>query len=141
MSDQPTPPADHHPTAPDPRKDNGAQHRSSHAKDTAFDHTMQQAQSHMNKPQRLFSRFIHIKFIASISDIVGGTIARPNTILYGALSVLVLTAVFYTAAKVYGYNLSGAESVAAFFLGWLIGMTIDYTQVLLRGGRQRNKRS
>jgi len=140
MQDQPTSsPDDQQSPAPE-RTSNRIERPSSHHKDTAFEHTMHQAESHMNQPQRLFSHFIHVKFIASVSDVVGGTIARPNTILYGALSVLVLTAVFYTAAKVYGYNLSGAESAAAFFLGWLIGMTIDYTQVLLRGGRQRNKR-
>lgn len=141
MPDQPTSSTnDQHNPAPE-RSSNSIERPSSRHRDAAFEHTMHQAESHMSQLQRLFSRFIHAKFIASVSDVVGGTIARPNTILYGALSVLVLTAVFYTAAKIYGYNLSGAESAAAFFLGWLIGMTIDYTQVLLRGGRQRNKRS
>lgn len=142
MPDQPTSATDHYQQSPAPEPtDSDAERSSPRNRDVAFSQTMQQAESHMNQPQRLFSRFIHGKFITSLSDVVGGTIARPNTIMYGALSVLIMTAAFYGAAKIYGYTLSGAESTAAFFLGWLIGMTIDYTQVLLRGGRQRNRRS
>lgn len=102
---------------------------------------MQQARSHMNPLQRMFSRFIHLRTVSFVSDMVGGTIARPNTILYGSIAAFVLTLVVYIIAKTHGYALAGSETLAAFFLGWLLGITIDYTHTLIRGGRESNTRS
>lgn len=109
--------------------------------DRAFQKTMQQARTHMSVGQRAFSRLLHLKAVEKISDTIGGTVARPNTVLYGSLAALILTTVIYVTAKYFGYPLSGSESMTAFIVGWCIGIVIDYTQVLLRGGPVTNKRS
>lgn len=113
-------------------------HIASHDKDLAFRATMTQARTHMNPAARTFSKFIHLKAVERTSDAIGGTLARPNTILYGAMAALIIGGTIYGIAKYYGYALSGSESLAAFAAGWLIGLTVDYTQVLLHGGRNKH---
>lgn len=113
---------------------------SAHEQDRAFDNTLAQARTHMNWAERTFSHIIHIKSVEQISDTLGGTLARPNTILYGSLAALTLTLATYLTAKYFGYALSGAESIVAFIIGWVIGAIIDYTHVLIRGGRAKNTR-
>lgn len=107
----------------------------------AFRSTMRQARTHLNPFQRVFSHFIHVKPIAVTSDIIGGTLARPTALLCGALTAVAATLVLYGTAKYFGYHLSGSESLVAFGIGWVIGIIIEYTQVLLRGGRLKNKQS
>lgn len=107
----------------------------------AFRTTMGQAQSHMNLPQRLLSRTLHSRAVSILSDSIGGTLARPIALLSGVLIAIVATASMYIAAKYYGYTLSGSEPIVAFGAGWVIGGIIEYTQVLLRGGRLKNRRS
>lgn len=82
--------------------------------------------------RRVFSRFIHIKPIASASDILASTIARPNAILLGALFSFVFTLATYLLAKNYGYSLSGFEAIAAFVVGWSIGMVFDVIAFVFR---------
>lgn len=107
----------------------------------AFSDTMSQAQSHLSPLQRIFSRFIHTRVVATVSDVIGSTFARPIALLCGALAAILATLVLYGTAKYFGYSLSGSESLVAFGLGWLIGIIIEYTQLLLRGGPLKNKRS
>lgn len=101
----------------------------------AFSETLAQARTHMNPVARAFSRFIHIRFIDALSSFIGSTVARPNAILFGSITSLVSTFVLYFAAKYFGYPLSGSESIAAFILGWATGLIVDYTRMLIRGGR------
>ncbi len=135
MNDIPTP-------AQTPSPDHTKTHASMTARnrDDAFRRTMHDTRTHLHPLARLMSYWIHLRPVALLSDIVGGTVARPNALLYGALSASLLTAVFYAAAKNFGYTFSGAEWFVAFFFGWLIGITIDYTQILIRGGRAKSKR-
>lgn len=113
---------------------------SRHKQDVAFDKTLKQARSHMNHVERIFSQIIHLRVVEWISDVIGGSLARPNTILYGSSTALILTLTIYLTAKYFGYPLSGAESIASFIVGWGVGATIDYTHMLIRGGRAKNKR-
>ena len=64
---------------------------------------------------------------------VGGTIARPNAILSGSVSAFLLTLAVYLVARFNGYPLSGAETIASFIFGWLLGLIYDYLRILLLG--------
>ena len=116
-------------SAPTPQK------ISTQQRNHAFSETLAQARTHMNPAVRVFSRFIHVRFVDILSSFVGSTIARPNAILCGSITSLIATFVLYFAAKYFGYPLSGSESIAAFILGWATGLIFDYTRVLIRGGR------
>ncbi|MDO4781182.1 MAG: hypothetical protein Q4A34_02230 [Candidatus Saccharibacteria bacterium] len=102
----------------------------------SFNRTMVAVQSQMSAPSRTFSKIIHNPIVEKVSDTAGRTVARPNAILSGSLSAFTLTIIIYTIAQMNGYPLSGAESIAAFVIGWIIGIVIDYIRITYRGGRR-----
>jgi len=95
--------------------------------------TMVSIQSEMSAPSRTFSKVIHNPVIEKTSEVVGSTVARPNALLAGSTVAFITVAVLYIVAKQYGYVLSGFESIGAFILGWLIGVSFDYVRLLIRG--------
>ncbi len=115
------------------RRDTPAQRRAK-AK-ASYKKTMKETQAQMSAPSRAFSKTIHNPVVEKTSEVVGSTIARPNAILAGSMSAFILTLVIYLVAKYYGYPLSGFETIAAFILGWAIGLLIDYLRVMITGKR------
>ncbi|HEV7951821.1 MAG TPA: hypothetical protein VGO98_00385, partial [Candidatus Saccharimonadales bacterium] len=106
---------------------------SKHDLDATYKRTMQQVQSELSTPSRVFSKVIHTKAIEKASDALESTIARPNAILAGAIAAFIFTLVIYLAAKNYGYRLSGFETIGGFILGWIIGLLFDYFRVMITG--------
>lgn len=104
-------------------------------KDTEYKKTMKAIQSEMSAPSRTFSKVIHNPVVEKTSEVVGSTIARPNAILAGSTTAFIAVAIVYLIAKQYGYVLSGFESIAAFVLGWLVGIAFDYIRLLIRGAK------
>ena len=101
----------------------------------SYKRTMTRVQNELPIQNRLFSKIIHNKLIEKTSDIVGGTIARPNAMLSGSIVAFVLTLLIYTVSKMIGYRLSGFETITAFILGWIIGLVYDYLHVLVTGNK------
>lgn len=102
-------------------------------KDASFAATMTEVQGQMTAPSRTFSKVIHNKAVEKASESVGGTIARPNAILTGAVFAFALTLGVYLLAKNLGYPLSGFETIAAFILGWALGVVYDFFKVMITG--------
>lgn len=102
-------------------------------RDKSYKQTMRRVQDELPIASRTFSKIIHNKVIEKSSDVIGSTIARPNAILAGAFVAFILTLLTYTVAKTIGYALSGFETIAAFIVGWIIGITFDYLRVLFTG--------
>lgn len=102
-------------------------------RDESYARTLKQVQSELPTGGRMFSKITHSKLIEKTSDIVGNTIARPDAMLSGAIFAFVLTLLAYTVAKTIGYTLSGFETIAAFIIGWIIGIMYDYLRVLITG--------
>ncbi len=105
-------------------------------KDVEYKKTLKEIRSQMNTPSRAFSRVIHFPIIEKTSDIVSGSLARPNAIVAGSTMSFVLVVLIYTVAKHYGYPMSGFETIGAFIIGWVIGITYDYFKVMATGGRR-----
>ena len=99
----------------------------------SFKRVMKDTQSELSAPSRNFSKFIHIKPIEKVSEVAGNTIARPNAILFGSLSAFIIVAVLVIWAKNAGYALSGFETIAAFIIGYLIGVIIDFVRIAVTG--------
>lgn len=95
--------------------------------------TLQQARSHMSLPAQIFSRFIHLRPIEIISDLLAMTLFRPLPLVFAAASAALLPLVIWLIAKHFGYSLSGTESIIAFIFGWLVGVIVDYTKILITG--------
>jgi hypothetical protein len=99
----------------------------------SYRQTMKNVQDELPIASRTFSKVIHNRAIEKTSDAIGGSIARPNAILSGAVCAFALTLLLYITAKTMGYRLSGSESMTAFFIGWVIGIIYDYLRVLITG--------
>ncbi len=99
----------------------------------SYDKTMTEVQSQMSGTSRAFSKVIHNPVIEQVSDVVGGTVARPNAILSGAVFAFLFTLVIYLIARFNGYPLSGTETIASFIAGWLLGLVLDYFRLLIFG--------
>lgn len=99
----------------------------------AFDKTMSDARSQMSAPSKAFSKFIHAQPVEKSSEFIGATVARPNALLAGAMSAFILTLVVYLVSQYYGYPLTGSESIAAFIIGWVLGILFDYFRVMITG--------
>ena len=119
------------PSAPTPVKRRGAISKKEH--EASFKKHMKQVQAEMPAPQRAFSKIIHAKGVEKASETIGSTIARPNAILSGAIVAFVLVLGVYLLAKNLGYTLSGFETIAAFFVGWVLGVLYDYFRVMITG--------
>jgi len=98
----------------------------------SFESQMSQVQAHMSSSSRVFSKIIHNKPIEKVSEFAGSTIARPNALLSGSVFAFISITILYFAAKHYGYALTGFETIAAFIIGWLIGIAYDYITSLVR---------
>ena len=92
-------------------------------------------QSQRSPSSRAFSKVIHNPAIEKASEVPGNTVARPNALLSGAIAAFVLTLAIYLIARFNGYPLSGAESIAAFALGWLCGLAFDFVRMMMLGRR------
>lgn len=102
-------------------------------KTASYKKHMKQVQEELPLPQRVFSKFIHQPVIERTSEVVGSTIARPNAILAGSVVAFFAVLAVYLVAKNLGYVLSGFETIAAFAVGWVIGMLYDYFRVMITG--------
>ena len=99
----------------------------------SYKRTMKRTQQDMSPTGRAFSKIIHNGIVEKSSEVLGNTIARPTAILSGAFVAFVLSLTIYIIAKTIGYQLSGFETIAAFAIGWMIGLIYDYFRLLITG--------
>ena len=104
-------------------------------KEKIFKKTMSTIQTEMSSPSRNFSKVIHSPVVEKTSEVVGGTVARPNAILSGSITAFLFTLALYLIARFNGYPLSGTETIAAFALGWLCGTAFDALRIIITGKR------
>jgi len=117
--------------SPVERRPNGP--RSKLETEASFNATMTEVRTQMSAPSRTFSKVIHNKAVEKVSEVTGNTVARPDAILSGAIFAFALTLGTYLIAKNFGYPLSGFEAIAAFILGWILGIVYDFLKVMVTG--------
>jgi len=105
-------------------------------REKSFKQTMVQVQKELPASNRVFSKVIHNNIVEKTSDVIGNTVARPNAVFAGAFVAFILTILTYSIAKTMGYPLSGFETIAAFIIGWVIGISYDYLRILITGKKQ-----
>lgn len=116
--------------SPAPRRRGGISKKD---KKASFERTIKHVQAELPAPERAFSKLIHAPVIEKTSEVIGSTIARPNAILAGAVVAFFAVLAVYLLAKNLGYVLSGFETIAAFIVGWVIGVIYDYFRLLVTG--------
>ena len=102
-------------------------------RNASYKQHMKQLQSELTPAQRGFRKVIHNPVVEKTSEALGSTVARPNAILAGAVVAFVAVLAVYLVAKHYGYTLSGFETIAAFIVGWVIGILYDFFKVMITG--------
>lgn len=102
-------------------------------RDQSYKQHLKQIHTEMPRSQRAFSAFIHNPVVEKTSEAVGATVARPNSILAGAIVAFFAVLGVYLVAKHYGYMLSGFETIGAFIVGWIIGALYDFFRVMITG--------
>jgi hypothetical protein len=70
-------------------------------REASYKQHMTQVQAELKPAQRAFSKVIHNPVVEKASDAIGGTIARPNAILSGAVVAFFLVLGVYVIAKYY----------------------------------------
>ena len=104
-------------------------------REISYKATMKQVRSQMSAPARTFSKVIHAPLVEKSSDVIGSTFARPNAVLAGSMTALILVSLTYVVARTFGYRLSGFETIGAFRLGWAVGLIYDFVRVMATGRR------
>ncbi|NTW62184.1 hypothetical protein HGB25_02125 [Candidatus Saccharibacteria bacterium] len=99
----------------------------------SYKQTLKRIQGELPKGSKGFSKVIHNNIVEKTSEALGSTVARPNAILAGSVVAFSLTLFIYFVSKNIGYTMSGFETIAAFTLGWIIGILYDYFRLLLTG--------
>ena len=94
-------------------------------------HTGSQAikrvQKHLKPSERKFSKVVHNPAVEIISDITGGTVARPSGLLYGGLFSLLSSLALYFISKHYGYEYSYFVGILFFVGGFVFGLLVEST--------------
>lgn len=110
-------------------------HATKRQRKDSYRSTMTQIRSEMSAPARTFSKVIHSPTVEKVSDVVGGSVARPNAVLAGSVAATFLTLFVFLIAKHYGYRLSGFETIGTFAVGWAAGLLYDYARLMAAGRR------
>jgi len=105
------------------------------SRDESYKMTMKRVQSEMSAPARTFSKIIHNKAVERTSEVIGSTIARPDAVLSGSVFACVLVLGVYILARTNGFSLSGFETIAAFIVGWILGIIFDFLRAMITGKR------
>jgi hypothetical protein len=105
------------------------------SRDESYKMTMKRVQTEMSSPARVFSKIIHNKTVERTSEVLGSTVARPDAVLSGSIFATVLVLGLYLLARYNGFSLSGFETIAAFILGWILGIVFDFLRAMITGKR------
>lgn len=104
-------------------------------RESNYKQTMRHVQDELSPPARMFSKVIHHPVVEKTSDAIGSTVARPNAILAGSITALLVVGCVYFIARTVGYELQGSETIISFACGWLLGILFDFFKVMVTGKR------
>lgn len=106
-----------------------------HTREESYKHTMKNIRGDMSAPARAFSKVIHNPAVERVSEVVGSTVARPDAILSGSVMACICVLGLYLLARYNGFALSGFETIAAFVVGWALGIVFDLLRGMITGKR------
>ncbi len=94
-------------------------------KDMAYSRTMLRVQKRLSLPSRYFSKAVHSKVLDKPSEFVGKTVARPSSMLGGALFAAIGTSLLLWTTKRYGYEYNYLAVILLFATGMVLGLLIE----------------
>lgn len=92
-------------------------------KDLAFARALTRTRKKLSVPSRVFSKIVHTQSIDRSSEFIGKTIARPTSMLSGAMLAFIGTSALLWITRKYGYEYNYLVVILLFACGWAIGLT------------------
>ena len=86
---------------------------------------LKKIQKELPAPQKAFSKIVHQPIINEVSEVVGNTAARANSLLGGGLFSVLASALLLTACRYYGYRYNYLIGMVAFVGGFFLGLAIE----------------
>lgn len=87
--------------------------------------TMETLQKQLPAASRAFSKLIHQPAVERASEALEKTVMRPSVTAGATTSAIIIGGIFYVAARIYGFELSGSEIIFAVIIGGLIGYALE----------------
>lgn len=104
-------------------------------KDIAYNRTMTRVRKHLSTPSRAFSKAVHSKLLDRPSEIAAKTVARPSSMLGGALVAALGTSTLLWVTKHFGYEYNYLVVIALFAIGMFLGLFIELAWKTARRNR------
>lgn len=106
--------------------DNNATFRASTlAKGRLFQQTMKNVQRQETPVQRRFSKVIHQPVVEEVSNLAGGTVARPSGLLIGGIFSVISSLLILYICRHYGYEYNFLVGLGSFVVGFAIGLLLE----------------
>lgn len=105
-------------------------------KQQSYRATLGKIQSHLSKPQRVFSKVVHQPIIEAASDISSKTVARPSGILGGGLVSLIGSSIVVYVSMKYGFSYNYFVFILLYVAGFIVGMIVELGLYSLRKARR-----
>lgn len=123
------------------RHENNTEHRkhpilvNKELKEMAYSRTMVRVRKRLSAPSRAFSRAVHSKALDKPSELIGSTVARPSSMLSGAIFTFIGTSLLLWITRKYGYEYNYLAIMFLFVGGAVIGVTAESVFKLVRRKR------
>ena len=101
-------------------------------KNDAYKKLIKKTQSHLSKPERNFSKFIHRPAIERVSEAASKTVARPSGILFGGLAAFLASLFLLIISKRAGFTYNYLFFFIVFVGGYFSGLLIEAVYRLVR---------
>lgn len=96
-----------------------------HLKETAYSRTLTRVQKRLSAPNRVFSKVVHSKALDKPSEVIGNTVARPSSMLGGAIIAFLGTSILLWVTRRYGYEYNYLAVILLFAGGMVIGLLVE----------------
>lgn len=94
-------------------------------KDMAYSRALVRTRKHLSIASRVFSKAVHSKILDRPSESIGKTIARPSSMMGGAIVAFIGTSLLLWITKKYGYEYNYLAAVLLFGIGMILGLVVE----------------
>lgn len=96
-----------------------------HLKKDAYKRVLKKTQSHLNTPEKTFSKAIHNPVVEKVSNVSAKTIARPSGILFGGIGAFVGSLVIFFISKRSGFTYNYLIFILIFIGSYFLGLVFE----------------
>ncbi|MFO0881838.1 MAG: hypothetical protein U0491_00065 [Candidatus Saccharimonadales bacterium] len=107
-------------------------HITKRIKKEQYQQTLKQVQSHLSKPEKRFSKVIHQPVVETASEVGAKTIARPYSIIGGALFAIIGSFTVLSIAKHVGFEVPNSIFFILFVLGYVVALLVEFVVRMIR---------